>query len=103
MAEAPLRPYTVIESPVSWILIKSEKNPGGTPLEAFDGLRAALVANRAQFYVDFPAGPFYGFNRAGAKVSQGVIDNWWRQGMAGGIKPQYDCIKAFSEPILPTI
>jgi non-heme chloroperoxidase len=79
------------------IMVKSEKNPGGLPIEVFDGFRAQLVANRAQFYIDVPAGPFYGFNRAGAKVSQGVIDNWWRQGMAGGIKPQYDCIKAFSE------
>jgi non-heme chloroperoxidase len=79
------------------IMVKSEKNPGGLPIEVFDGFRAQLVGNRAQFYIDVPAGPFYGFNRPGAKVSQGVIDNWWRQGMAGGIKPQYDCIKAFSE------
>jgi non-heme chloroperoxidase len=79
------------------VMVKSEKNPGGLPLEVFDGFRAALAANRAQFYVDVPAGPFYGFNRPGAKVMQGVIDNWWRQGMAGGIKPHYDCIKAFSE------
>jgi len=79
------------------IMVKSEKNPGGLPIEVFDGFRAALVANRAQFYVDVPAGPFYGFNRDGAKVSQGVIDNWWRQGMMGGAKAQYDCIKAFSE------
>jgi non-heme chloroperoxidase len=79
------------------VMVKSEKNPGGLPIEVFDGFRAALVANRAQFYIDVPAGPFYGFNRPGAKVSQGVIDNWWRQGMAGGAKPHYDCIKAFSE------
>jgi non-heme chloroperoxidase len=79
------------------VMVKSDKNPGGLPLEVFDGFRAAVAANRAQFYVDVPAGPFYGFNRPGAKVSQGVIDNWWRQGMMGGIKPQYDCIKAFSE------
>jgi non-heme chloroperoxidase len=79
------------------IMVKSDKNPGGLPLEVFDGFRAAVAANRAQFYVDVPTGPFYGFNRPGAKVSQGVIDNWWRQGMMGGIKPQYDCIKAFSE------
>ncbi|MDY6947197.1 MAG: alpha/beta hydrolase [Pseudomonadota bacterium] len=79
------------------VMVKSDKNPGGTPIEAFDGYRAALAANRAQLYVDIPAGPFYGFNRPGAKVSQGVIDNWWRQGMAGGIKAHYDCIKAFSE------
>jgi non-heme chloroperoxidase len=79
------------------VMVKSEKNPGGLPLEVFDGLRAALAANRAQFYIDLPSGPFYGFNRPGAKVLQGAIDNWWRQGMAGGIKPHYDCIKAFSE------
>lgn len=79
------------------IMVKSDKNPGGLPLEVFDGFRAAVAANRAQFYVDVPAGPFYGFNRPGAKISQGVIDNWWRQGMMGGIKAQYDCIKAFSE------
>lgn len=79
------------------IMVKSDKNPGGLPLSVFDGFRAALVANRAQFYRDIPSGPFYGFNRAGAKVSQGVIDNWWRQGMMGGIKAHYDCIKAFSE------
>jgi non-heme chloroperoxidase len=79
------------------IMLKSDKNPGGLPLEVFDGFRAALVANRAQFYVDVPTGPFYGFNRPGAKVSQGAIDNWWRQGMMGGAKAHYDCIKAFSE------
>jgi len=79
------------------IMVKSEKNPGGLPIEVFDGFRKALVDNRAQFYVDVPAGPFYGFNRPGAKVSQGVIDNWWRQGMEGGAKAHYDCIKAFSE------
>lgn len=79
------------------IMLKTEANPGGLPMEVFDGFRSALVANRAQFYVDVPAGPFYGFNRPGAKVSQGAVDNWWRQGMMGGIKPHYDCIKAFSE------
>lgn len=63
----------------------------------FDGFRAALIANRAQFFRDIPTGPFYGFNRPGAQVSQGVIDNWWRQGMMGGAKAHYDCIKAFSE------
>jgi non-heme chloroperoxidase len=79
------------------VMVKSEKNPGGLPIEVFDGFRAALVANRAQFYRDVPSGPFYGFNRPGAQVFPGVIDNWWRQGMMGGIKPHYDCIKAFSE------
>ena len=79
------------------IMVKSDKNSGGLPLEVFDGFRSALAANRAQFYIDVPTGPFYGFNRAGAKVSQGVINNWWRQGMIGGAKAHYDCIKAFSE------
>ena len=79
------------------IMLKTAANPGGLPLEVFDGFRAALAANRAQFYRDVPSGPFYGFNRPGAKVSEGVIANWWRQGMAGGIKAHYDCIKAFSE------
>jgi non-heme chloroperoxidase len=79
------------------VMLKSEKNPNGTPIEVFDGLRAGLAANRAQFYIDVPAGPFYGFNRPGAKVSQGAIDNWWRQGMMGGAKAHYECIKVFSE------
>lgn len=79
------------------IMVQSDKNPGGLPIEVFDGFRAALAANRAQFYVDIPTGPFYGFNRDGATPSQGVIDNWWRQGMMGGTKAHYDCIKAFSE------
>ena len=79
------------------VMVKSEKNPGGLPIDVFDGLRAALAANRAQFFFDLPSGPFYGFNREGAKVSQGLIENWWRQGMMGGAKAHYDCIKAFSE------
>ena len=79
------------------MMVKKESNPGGLPKEVFDGLQAQLAANRAQFYYDLPAGPFYGFNRPGAKIIQGVIDNWWRQGMMGGIKAHYDCIKAFSE------
>ena len=87
----------VLISAVPPIMVKSEKNPGGLAIEVFDGLRAALAANRAQFYIDFSTGPFYGFNRPGAKVSQGVIDNWWRQGMMGGANAHYDCIKAFSE------
>jgi non-heme chloroperoxidase len=78
-------------------MVKSEKNPGGLPIEVFDGLRAALAANRAQFYVDVPSGPFYGFNRAGVKPIQAVIDNWWRQGMMGATNAHYECIKAFSE------
>ncbi len=79
------------------LMLKTASNPGGLPIEVFDGFRAALAANRAQFYLDVPSGPFYGFNRPGAKVSQGVIQNWWRQGMMGGAKAQYDCIKVFSE------
>ncbi|WP_312147251.1 alpha/beta hydrolase [Brevundimonas sp.] len=79
------------------LMLKTDANPVGLPLEVFDGFRAALAANRAQFYRDVPAGPFYGFNREGAEVSEGVIDNWWRQGMQGGAKAHYDCIKAFSE------
>ncbi|MGE8617156.1 MAG: alpha/beta fold hydrolase [Achromobacter spanius] len=87
----------VLVSAVPPLMVKTEANPGGLPIEVFDGFREALAANRAQFYVDVAAGPFYGFNRAGAKVSQGVIDNWWRQGMAGGALAHYQGIKAFSE------
>ena len=79
------------------IMVKTEANPGGLPIEVFDGLRKALADNRAQFYIDLPAGPFYGFNRPGAKISQGTIDNWWRQGMIGSAKAHYEGIKAFSE------
>ena len=79
------------------VMVKKDSNPGGTPIEVFDGFRAALAANRAQFYLDIPTGPFYGFNRPGAKVSEGLIRNWWRQGMMGSVKAGYECIKAFSE------
>ena len=79
------------------IMVKTAKNPGGLPIEVFDGFRKTLVENRAQFFLDLPSGPFYGYNRPGAAISQGVRDNWWRQGMMGGVKAQYDCIKAFSE------
>ncbi|RWG59113.1 MAG: alpha/beta hydrolase [Mesorhizobium sp.] len=79
------------------IMLQTAANPGGLPIEVFDGFRSALTANRAQFFRDVPAGPFYGFNRPGATVSEGVVDNWWRQGMMGGAKAHYDCIKAFSE------
>jgi non-heme chloroperoxidase len=96
-AEAGRVAKAVLIGAVPPIMLKTDKNPGGMPLEVFDGFRAALVANRAQFFYDVPAGPFYGFNRPGAKVSQGVIWNWWRQGMMGGAKAHYDCIKAFSE------
>ncbi|MFD5801321.1 alpha/beta fold hydrolase [Streptomyces sp. NPDC127020] len=87
----------VLLSAVPPIMVKSESNPGGTPIEVFDEFRAALAANRAQFYIEVPSGPFYGFNREGAKVSQGLIDNWWRQGMRGAANAHYECIKAFSE------
>ncbi|CAA0107922.1 Non-heme chloroperoxidase [Starkeya nomas] len=87
----------VLVAAVPPIMLKTEAYPGGLPLEVFDGFRAALAANRAQFYIDVAAGPFYGFNRDGAKVSQGVIDNWWRQGMIGSAKAHYEGIKAFSE------
>lgn len=79
------------------VMLKSEANPGGLPIEVFDGIRAGVANNRAQFYIDLPTGPFYGYNREGADVKQGIIDNWWRQGMMGGIKAHYDCVKAFSE------
>jgi non-heme chloroperoxidase len=79
------------------VMVKKDSNPGGTPIEVFDGFRAALANNRAQFYLDIPTGPFYGFNRPGAKVSEGLIRNWWRQGMMGSAKAGYECIKAFSE------
>jgi non-heme chloroperoxidase len=79
------------------IMVKTPSNPGGLPLEVFDGFRQQLAANRAQFYLDVPSGPFYGFNRPGTKVLQGVIENWWRQGMMGGANAHYEGIKAFSE------
>ena len=79
------------------VMVQSPSNPGGLPIEVFDGFRKALIDNRAQFYLDVPSGPFYGYNRPGAKVHQGVIQNWWRQGMMGGAKAHHDCIKAFSE------
>ncbi len=79
------------------LMLKTPANPTGTPIEVFDGYRVALAANRAQFYLDVATGPFYGFNRPGAKIIQGAIDNWWRQGMIGGAKAQYECIKVFSE------
>ncbi|HEY7114396.1 MAG TPA: alpha/beta hydrolase [Thermoanaerobaculia bacterium] len=79
------------------LLLKTAANPGGLPIEVFDGLRQQLAANRAQFYWEFASGPFYGYNRPGAKPSPGVIENWWRQGMMGAAKAHYDGIKAFSE------
>jgi non-heme chloroperoxidase len=79
------------------LMLKTPASPGGLPIDVFDGLRAALAGNRAQFYLDFASGPFYSFNRPGAKPAQGVIQNWWRQGMAGSAKAHYEGIKAFSE------
>ena len=79
------------------LMVQSDSNPDGTPIAVFDQFRAATAANRAQFFLEVPSGPFYGFNRPGAEVSEGVVRNWWRQGMTGGVKAHYDCIKAFSE------
>ena len=79
------------------IMVRTPSNPGGLPVEVFDGFRRQLAANRAQFYLDVASGPFYGFNRPGAEVSQAVVQNWWRQGMMGGAKAHHDGIKAFSE------
>lgn len=87
----------VLVGAVPPIMVRTPSNPGGLPIEVFDGFRASLVANRAQFYIDVPSGPFYGYNRPGTEVSQGVIDNWWRQGMRGAANAHYECIKAFSE------
>jgi non-heme chloroperoxidase len=87
----------VLISAVPPIVVKTDANPGGLPIEVLDGFRKQLAGNRAQFYLDIASGPFYGYNRPGAKVSQGVIENWWRQSMMGGAKAQYDGIKAFSE------
>jgi non-heme chloroperoxidase len=87
----------VLVSAVPPLMLKTEKNPDGTPIEVFDGFRKALAANRSQFFLDVASGPFYGFNRSGAKVSQGIVQNWWRQGMMGSAKAHYEGIKAFSE------
>lgn len=87
----------VLVSSVPPLMVKTESNPEGTPIDVFNGFRAALAANRAQFFIDVPSGPFYGYNRPGAEPSQGVIENWWRQGMMGSAKAHYEGIKAFSE------
>ena len=87
----------VLVSAVPPIMVQSDKNPGGLPIAVFDGLRAGVLADRSQFFRDVPSGPFFGFNRPGAKVSQGMIDAWWMQGMMCGLKGAHDCIKAFSE------
>jgi non-heme chloroperoxidase len=86
----------VLISSVPPIMVKSEKNPGGLPIDVFDGIRSAVEKDRSQFYKDLTL-PFFGYNRPGAKISEGVRENFWLQGMTGGIKPQYDCVKAFSE------
>jgi non-heme chloroperoxidase len=96
-AEAGRVAKAVLIDAVPPVMVRKDSNPGGTPIEVFDGYRAALAANRAQLYLDVPSGPFYGFNRPGAEVSEGLIRNWWRQGMMGSAKGQYECIKAFSE------
>jgi len=87
----------VLVSAVPPLMVKTETNPGGLPIEVFDGFRSAFLADRSQFFKDVPSGPFFGFNRHGARVSQGMIDSWWMQGMMGGHKNTYECIKAFSE------
>jgi non-heme chloroperoxidase len=79
------------------LMLKTAANPGGLPVQVFDGLRKELAANRSQFYLALASGPFYGYNRPGANPSQAIIWNWWRQGMMGGAKAHYDGIKAFSE------
>lgn len=87
----------VLVSAVPPLMVKTEENPDGVPIEVFDDFRKQLADNRAQFFIDVPSGPFYGYNRKGAKASQGVIDNWRRQGMIGSAKAHYEGIKAFSE------
>ncbi|MBR8070880.1 alpha/beta hydrolase [Burkholderia cenocepacia] len=87
----------ILVSAVTPLMLKTPSNPEGLPLDVFDGLRKGLAENRAQFFVDVPAGPFYGFNRPDATVHQGVIQNWWRQGMMGSAQAHYEGIKAFSE------
>jgi len=86
----------VLISAVPPLMLKTEKNPGGLPISVFDDLRSQLAANRAQFYKDITL-PFYGYNRPGARISEGIRERWWLQGMMGGVKAHYDCIKAFSE------
>ncbi|MEA2884704.1 MAG: non-heme chloroperoxidase [Bradyrhizobium sp.] len=87
----------VLISAVPPLMVKTAGNPGGLPKAVFDGLQAQLAASRARFYRDLPEGPFYGYNRPGAKPSEGIIQNWWRQGMMGGAKAHYDGIVAFSQ------
>ena len=96
-AEAERVAKAVLVGAVTPVMVKSDNNPDGVPIEMLDGLRKALGANRSVLFRDVPSGPFYGFNREGAAPNQAIIDNWWRQGMMGSAKAQYDCIKAFSE------
>ena len=87
----------VLISSVPPLMIKTDANPGGLPKEVFDGFRASFLADRSQFFKDVASGPFFGFNRPGANISQGMIDSWWLQGMTSGHKNTYECIEAFSE------
>ena len=87
----------VLISSVPPLMVKTATNPGGLPIDVFDGFRAGMLKDRAQFFLDIPSGPFFGFNRGGAQVSQGMIQSWWLQGMMCGFRGAYDCIKAFSE------
>ncbi|MEV4501943.1 alpha/beta fold hydrolase [Streptomyces klenkii] len=87
----------VLVGAVPPLMLKTAANPGGLPMEVFDGFREGVAGNRAQSFIDIPSGPFYGFNRPGAQVSQGLIDNWWRQGMMGAAIAHYECVAAFSE------
>jgi len=87
----------ILISAIPPVMVKSDANPGGTPIEVFDGFRTGLMANRSQFYIDVASGPFYNFNKPGVETIQGLVDNWWRQGMMGGANAHYDCIKVFSE------
>lgn len=87
----------VLVSAVTPLMLQTDANPGGLPLEVFDGFRDGTAANRAQFFLDVASGPFYGFNRPGVETQQGVVQNWWRQGMTGSAKAHYDGVKAFSE------
>jgi len=87
----------VLMGAVPPLMLQTPGNPGGLPIGVFDGFRSAYLADRSQFFLDVASGPFFGFNRPGAKVSQGLIQSWWMQGMMSGHKNAYDCIKAFSE------
>ena len=96
-AEAGRIAKAILIGAVPPVMVASEANTDGVPMSVFDGIRAGVASNRSQFFLDLPSGPFYGFNREGANVSQGLIHNWWRQGMMGGAKNHYEGIKAFSE------